>query len=274
MTTIYEHPQSLGASVTFTSADTLDVIDPAVVAVTITGPDGSETTLVFGVDPQVERLGTGRYRVVFTADTPGRWLVRWVASGGIDVTVEDEVLVRERRTVGGRFPSVDEIEDYLAREFTAGQRQAASVLVDATVQTLGDWLGQPLWEQDVVESHAGWAVDDDGTLRLDWLPVSVSAVTVDGASADWQPWAGGVNVGYQPDPDAVVVVYYRAGLPDRLAAVVRAVVTETAAALLGPMLNDEHAVRAVSMGGVSVTPGDLVMRVEWRQLLAQHRRPI
>lgn len=65
----------------FTDPDTGDAIDPEVVNVTITNPNGSETQYVFGVNDGVANPEVGEYSFDIDVQIAGRWYYRWWSSG-------------------------------------------------------------------------------------------------------------------------------------------------------------------------------------------------
>lgn len=59
--------------------------DPTTVKCTIEEPDGTQTTYVYGTDPELEQTATGRYKVeldAIDAETQaGVWHYRWWSEG-------------------------------------------------------------------------------------------------------------------------------------------------------------------------------------------------
>ena len=67
--------------------------NPTTARFKIRKPDGTETTLQFGVDGDVTNPSTGVFKCPVTFDAAGSWYLRWVGTGAIVAAVEDEVVV-------------------------------------------------------------------------------------------------------------------------------------------------------------------------------------
>ena len=67
---------------TFTDPENSDTpIDPTAVYLSVRDPNGTVTTLQFGVDSEVQQSGTGAYYADISIDRPGRWYYRWWSTG-------------------------------------------------------------------------------------------------------------------------------------------------------------------------------------------------
>lgn len=96
MTTLlkeYDIGEELRSQITFqrkNAQDTYDLADPSVVVFKYKAPGGTITTLTYGVDGSLSRVGTGVYRCSFIGSAAGTWKYRWQATGTL-------VSARERR---------------------------------------------------------------------------------------------------------------------------------------------------------------------------------
>lgn len=56
-----------------------DPVDPGTVKCLVQEPgeDGTEAIYEYGVDPELTRISTGKYKLVITPDTAGLWRFRW-----------------------------------------------------------------------------------------------------------------------------------------------------------------------------------------------------
>jgi hypothetical protein len=67
-------------TVQFTDSDG-NAVDPASVVFRVMSPWGSETTLTYGVDADLQRLSTGSYTADFSPGEAGRHAYRWQSTG-------------------------------------------------------------------------------------------------------------------------------------------------------------------------------------------------
>lgn len=70
--------------------------DPTTVTVKIRDPSGNTETLVYGVDGDVKKSGTGIYYVDRTIDEAGVWRHRWAGTGAVVVAEEAGLTVKEQ----------------------------------------------------------------------------------------------------------------------------------------------------------------------------------
>lgn len=86
----------LEIEVTFRSVDRL-LTDPTAVVFRIMSASLAETSFDYGVDPEVTRLSTGVYRLVYDllSDDPGTWSVRCQGTGSLVAAVENTFEVRD-----------------------------------------------------------------------------------------------------------------------------------------------------------------------------------
>ena len=77
------------ASATFTNAiDNYNPIDPSIVNCTVTKPDGTATTYIWGPDPEVSRTGVGLFYLEDVVDQAGTWFFKWTGDGTVVCTTE------------------------------------------------------------------------------------------------------------------------------------------------------------------------------------------
>lgn len=77
--------------------------DPTTVMLVLTDPVGTATTFTFGVDAGLIKDSTGVYHMDYTPTIAGRFLVRWIGSGVIDVVEPYSFLVSTSWRVGTTF---------------------------------------------------------------------------------------------------------------------------------------------------------------------------
>lgn len=85
----YQVGQNVKASTVLTVAG---VATNATVAITVTAPDGTQST------PTVVNSSTGNYYAIIPIDQAGRWLYRWVASGAATAADEAAFAVYTKET--------------------------------------------------------------------------------------------------------------------------------------------------------------------------------
>lgn len=67
--------------VEFTLFGTSTYVDPDAVYLTVEDPDGVETVYQFGVDSEITKTDTGKYRGAFPLDAAGMWTWCWWSTG-------------------------------------------------------------------------------------------------------------------------------------------------------------------------------------------------
>ena len=83
--------------VPFTNEDSV-AVDPTTVIMRYRKPDGSRTTLTYGVDAEVIKESVGVYTVDLSIDQAGVWTYRWEGSGGAVTAADEETFtVKESR---------------------------------------------------------------------------------------------------------------------------------------------------------------------------------
>lgn len=82
----------------FRDFDTGDPVDPADVFISYKNPAGTITTLQYGVDPAVQRLAPGDYRIEIDVTMSGMWHWRWFATGIGQASDEGQFYVRPSYT--------------------------------------------------------------------------------------------------------------------------------------------------------------------------------
>lgn len=81
---------------TFTLLNTTTLADPDVVKVFHRHPDLTENTYVFGIDPEIVRLGEGQFRFeTVIANEPRTHWIRTLGSDEVDKSQEVSVVVEE-----------------------------------------------------------------------------------------------------------------------------------------------------------------------------------
>lgn len=68
--------------------------DPTTVTFRLRTPDGTETSYVYGTDPEVERTAVGAYRFALTPSVSGPHHYRWVGAGAVAEAEEGFIRVR------------------------------------------------------------------------------------------------------------------------------------------------------------------------------------
>lgn len=90
----------VGNTIRFSATFAVDgtVIDPSSVTAKVKQPGspGTETSYVYGDDPEIEQDSTGRYHIDVDISLAGDWVVRWVAEGSAKGA--RELTVRARRS--------------------------------------------------------------------------------------------------------------------------------------------------------------------------------
>jgi hypothetical protein len=61
-----------------------EAIDPPTVVCLICDPDGGVMTYTYNVDPPLERLSTGSYRLVLKPEKIGFWTYHWEARDSVN----------------------------------------------------------------------------------------------------------------------------------------------------------------------------------------------
>ena len=77
----YEQKAQVRCTGTFTDVDSGLPVDPTVVIFKVLAPDGTITTLTYGVDADLKRSSTGVYYVDLDADLSGDWYYRFESTG-------------------------------------------------------------------------------------------------------------------------------------------------------------------------------------------------
>lgn len=67
--------------------------DPTTVSLVVRAPDGTKTTYVFGVDPEIERISEGVYRFRHVPDAAGEWGYYWLGTGAVAYSEEAFVTI-------------------------------------------------------------------------------------------------------------------------------------------------------------------------------------
>ena len=66
---------------TFKDPLTMGYVDPPAVTAKIWAPGGPLTTYVYGVDPELTKVSTGKYRCYIDCAAKGRWDYRYEGAG-------------------------------------------------------------------------------------------------------------------------------------------------------------------------------------------------
>lgn len=88
----------LGDTIRFTAAFTTAAgvaSDPATLLFKYKKPNGTITTLTYGVDSAVVKDSTGNYHVDVVTDAVGHWFYRWAGSGSGAAADEHELVVEQ-----------------------------------------------------------------------------------------------------------------------------------------------------------------------------------
>lgn len=81
MTDLMETKVGGAAVFTVTFRDALQVIaDPDIITFEWVGPDDSTGSLIYGIDPEVVKLATGKYVYALPITLPGRWVGGFIGS--------------------------------------------------------------------------------------------------------------------------------------------------------------------------------------------------
>jgi hypothetical protein len=84
------------SSVEFRDAITQAFADPTTVKFKVRAPSGTETVYTFGVDANVTKQATGRYRGYFdVGNADGDWYARWTGEGALVAACEDPVPIEK-----------------------------------------------------------------------------------------------------------------------------------------------------------------------------------
>lgn len=76
--------------------------DPSTVRLYVVTPSGTQSTLIYNTDVEIERDEAGRYSYVWEPDAAGQWVFRWDGSGGATAETRDLVLLVESSRVPQR----------------------------------------------------------------------------------------------------------------------------------------------------------------------------
>ena len=88
MANSYVKGQQIKCTGFFQNVDSGAYVDPATVTFRTKDPSGNISAHVYGVDVNVTRTATGKYRYDLTIDEAGDWWLRW-DSGGTHVGAQE-----------------------------------------------------------------------------------------------------------------------------------------------------------------------------------------
>lgn len=74
----------------FFDSDDVDTDPSTSITFKLRSPTGVETSYVYGTDAEVQKQSTGNYTADIYLDEGGRWLYRWQAATGDDISVAGE----------------------------------------------------------------------------------------------------------------------------------------------------------------------------------------
>lgn len=78
---VFADGETIRARITYKDPDTLAVVDPAAVSVSVRTPSGVLTTYIYGTDNEVSKVSTGIYQVSIALSEVGTWKWKWVGTG-------------------------------------------------------------------------------------------------------------------------------------------------------------------------------------------------
>jgi hypothetical protein len=211
---------TLSASVHDVDGDLADATD---VTLDVTLPDGTLT------QPTVSHPSVGQYTATYTPPSPGRYMVRWVATGDNASAFTDSFSVRDPDAVRTYLATVDDVvalgaspaqvTGEMLAQASARFRSEAQHPIDRRTYTqvlraVGGWLRLPRTPVAAVDEVR--AVNADGTLGdlltgwvfdgLDMLTVSrlTPDVWLNGPAAVWSDTVQVTyTAGYDPIPEDV-----------------------------------------------------------------------
>lgn len=166
--------------------------DPSGLTVTVTKPDASVLTFNYPGAAEILRLSQGLYRLTLTVDTPGQWLVRWDAFGGLSAVVEDSWYVAgafgsppvaDPAPPGAWRPTVEDVADVLAQR--TGDRAG-----DARATFTDDTVPSRVQAQGVIDQVMG-----EITLRVGTIPGPLATPTLPGGGPASSPAGRVATVG-------------------------------------------------------------------------------
>lgn len=85
---IYGTGEIVRARVTYTDPDTGLVTDPIAVSVVVRQPNGTKTTYVYGVDPELTKVSIGLYQILITLSEDGTYKWKWTGTAASKATVD------------------------------------------------------------------------------------------------------------------------------------------------------------------------------------------
>ena len=93
MANSYMKGQRIRCTGAFTDVATGGYVDPATVTFRTKDPSGDLLEHVYGVDPNVVKTATGRYRYDLLLNEAGDWWLRWEGTGSNETAQEWKVYV-------------------------------------------------------------------------------------------------------------------------------------------------------------------------------------
>ena len=69
---------------TFTDVASSTPVDPTTVKVTVTDPNDTATTYIYGTDPEIVKDSAGTYHTDIYLTVAGIWTVRWFSEGSAE----------------------------------------------------------------------------------------------------------------------------------------------------------------------------------------------
>lgn len=152
--------------------------DPGTIVFSYTDPEGTATSLTYGVDAEVVKSSTGVYYVDVTASLEGTWFWRWVATGSGASADEGQFAVTRITIRAGMANLVNRL-----RALTnAGTAQYA--IGDQTY-----WSDEHL--QDTLDRHNTWVVDDALTWTSQNIGGTANYFTAQARYRDFEEAASG-----------------------------------------------------------------------------------
>lgn len=92
MANTYAKGQRIRCTAEFKDTTTNAYVDPLTVTFKAKSPGGGTTAYVYGVDPDVIKTATGRYRYDLLLDAAGDWWLRWEGTGSNETAREWRVV--------------------------------------------------------------------------------------------------------------------------------------------------------------------------------------
>lgn len=97
MANSYDKNQNVRCTVVIQDVDSGAYVDPTTVTFYTIDPNGTVTTYVYGVDPEVIKDSVGHYHADVTLDVSGDWYYRWEGTGTYIGACENRMCARESK---------------------------------------------------------------------------------------------------------------------------------------------------------------------------------